>query len=84
MTNKMDNKLVELMDEDLDMVTGGAVFINRNTGKVGFSTTGAVYKYKNCNPDQIVAMCNSLAGKFATEAEYDAAIESALKAKGWI
>ncbi|MDO4746441.1 MAG: bacteriocin [Bacillota bacterium] len=79
-----NNKMFELNDEELDQVSGGKVYINANNNKLVFSTTNAVYTFKNCTYRDVRDVCEDLIGKYATEAEYDAACEAALKAKGWI
>ena len=79
-----EKKMFELNDEELDMVSGGTAFINANIGKVGFSSTKEIYTYKNCTYRDVRNLCEDLIGKYATEAEYDAACVAALKAKGWI
>lgn len=80
----MENRNFELDDEMLDQVAGGAAKINANTGVVGFTSTNAIYTYKNCTGKDVRNLCEDLIGKYATEAEYDAACVAALKAKGWI
>lgn len=79
-----EKNFIELNDEALDQIAGGTAIINANAGVVCFSTTQAVYKYKNCTGRQVRNLCEDLIGKYATEAEFDAACVSALKAKGWI
>lgn len=82
--NKKINNSVELHDEELDQVVGGGAYINANTSKIAFDTIDEVYKYKNCTYQEIRNLCESFIGKYATEAEFDAACVAALKEKGWI
>ena len=79
-----DKQMFELSDEELDHVAGGKVYINANNNKMVFSTTGTVYTFQNCTYRQVRDVCEDLIGKYATEAEFDAACVAALKAKGWI
>ena len=79
-----EKKMFELNDEVLDQIVGGTAFINANIGTVAFSSTKEVYDYKNCTYRDVRNVCEDLIGKYATEAEYDAACVAALKAKGWI
>lgn len=81
---KMINASCELNDEELDKIAGGAAYINANTGKIAFDTIDTVYKFKNCTYRDVRDLCESYIGKYATEAEFDAACVAALKAKGWI
>ena len=75
---------VELNDEELDQVAGGSAYINANTNKIAFDTISTVYEFKNCTYREVRDLCEDLIGKYATEAEFDAACVAALKAKGWI
>ena len=78
------NQIFELNDEELDMVAGGVVRVSANTNRVAFTTLKKIYNLQNCNARQARDLCESLIGQYATDAEYDAACEAALKAKGWI
>ena len=80
----LDDKIFELGDEELDQVSGGTALISANTNRVAFSSTKAIYSFKNCTYKDVRNLCEDLIGKYATEAEYDAACVAALKAKGWI
>lgn len=82
----MDNekRIIELNEDDLEAVSGGTALINARSNKVGFTTTGKIYQFKNCSYQQVRALCEGLIGQYPTEAEYDAACEAALKEKGWI
>ena len=79
-----NKQYIELNDEELDQISGGTVRISANTNRVGFTTSKRAYDLKNCTAIQARNLCEGLMGQFATEAEYDAACEAALKAKGWI
>ena len=80
----MDKQTFELHDEELDQVVGGTALICANTNRVAFSSTKEIYSFKNCTYRQVRDLCENLIGKYATEAEFDAACVSALKSKGWI
>lgn len=73
----------ELNTEELDLVAGGKAYINANNNKIVFSSTQAVYQF-NCDYRKVRDLCEDLIGKYATEAEFDAACVSALQANGWI
>lgn len=84
MDNNIKNKFFELNDEELDQVSGGTVYISAGYKQIAFSNLGTVYNLKNCTPQQARDFCESMIGKYATDAEYDAACEAALKEMGWI
>lgn len=74
----------ELNMEDMEQVAGGAAYINSRTNKIAFDSNGSVFQLVNCTGHEAAAVCSSLIGKYATEAEYDNACIAALRAKGWI
>jgi len=75
----------ELNMDDLTQVAGGKVYINTRTKKIGFKNISGVYPLQNgASPYEALELCDSLIGKYATDAEYDQACFNALKAKGWI
>lgn len=82
--SEIKNQPVELNDESLDQVSGGVIRISANTNRIGFTTSMRSYDLKNCTAVEARNLCESLMGQFPNEAEYEAACEAALKAKGWI
>ena len=73
----------ELKENEVTEVTGGKVYINSRTKKLGFTSISGVYDLK-CSPYDAVELCDSLIGQYPSDAEYDQACFNALKAKGWI
>ncbi len=75
----------ELNFDDMDMVTGGRYIINGNQHKIAFRDVQRVFKLSpDCNDYEVMAACDSLIGKYATEQEYDNACIALLQSKGWI
>lgn len=75
----------ELNVNDLNQVVGGKVYINTRTRKIGFNNISGVYPLKDgASAYAALELCDSLIGKYATDAEYDQACFNALKAQGFI
>lgn len=73
-----------LDDMELDLVTGGRYYLNRNNGKLAFENVGEIYHLVNCTPSQAMDVMDALIGKYDNQAQYDAACAAALKKKGWV
>ena len=75
----------ELNMENLEAVHGGRYIINGNKHQIAFRDAERVFKISPSVSDyQVMELCDSFIGKYATEAEYDNACIAALKSKGWI
>lgn len=76
----------EIRDEAMEQVNGGRYYLNSNNRKIAFSTKkGTVLTLNsNCNDYEVMALLDSLIGKYPTQEEYDTACVNALKSKGWV
>lgn len=76
----------EINDQELDMVTGGTVYISRDKMKVGFSSTGRKYNLKNCTFREANNLAQDLweANQTLGDAAFDALVESEMSHRGWI
>ncbi len=75
----------ELDIDILDAVTGGRYVINGNTHQIAFRDARKVFKLtESADEYDVMRLCDSFIGKYATEEEYDNACIAALQAKGWI
>ncbi len=75
----------EITDNELELVAGGNYYLNKNNGKVAFTTIkGVAFQLKNCTPGQAMDVMDGLIGKYNSTEEYDQACVDALKAKGWL
>lgn len=75
----------QVNEEMLDQVNGGRYVINGNLHKIAFRDVQKVYKLSSaCDDYEVMKLCDSFIGKYATEAEYDNACIAALRSKGWI
>lgn len=73
----------ELKDEALESVNGGRYVINAKMMKIAFRDAKKTYNLK-CSQYDAMALCDSLIGSYASEAEYDEKCISELKKRGWI
>lgn len=76
----------EINDQELDLVTGGTVYISRDKMRVGFSSTGEKYDLKNCTFRQANDLAQDLweANQTMGDSAFDALVKSEMKARGWI
>ncbi len=75
----------EMLNElDLEMVTGGRYYLNKNNNKLVFENVGEIFHLINCTPSQAMDVMDALIGKYDNQAQYDAACAAALKKKGWV
>ncbi len=75
----------ELNEEMLDFVTGGRYIVNGNKHQIAFRDVRRVFRLApEADEYEVMRLCDSFIGKYATEQEYDNACISALSAKGWI
>ncbi len=75
----------ELQDEELQAVSGGKVYVNGNTRRVGFTTIKGVFTLKDgVSPYQVLEACDAKIGQYPTDAEYDKACYDMMVSKGWI
>ncbi|MBR3739584.1 MAG: hypothetical protein IKN04_03885 [Clostridia bacterium] len=73
----------EIKDLELEQVTGGRYFINKDKKIVVFQNVAGVFQLK-CKPSEAMDAMDELIGKYKTEAEYDQACVNLLQSKGWI
>lgn len=71
--------------EDLEDVTGGEVVMSKSLNRVGFNTTGEVFKIKG----DFKTMRNRLLSLYDAnptmgEAEFDQLVKHEFQSKGWI
>lgn len=76
----------EINDQELDLVTGGTVYISRDKMKVGFSSSGRKYDLKNCTFRDAFNVAQDLweANQTLGDADFDALVESTFRDNGWI
>jgi len=76
----------EINDQELDLVSGGTVYISRDKMRVGFSALGEKYNLKNCTFRQANDLAQDLweANQTLGDAAFDALVKSEMQARGWI
>lgn len=75
----------ELNEEMLEDVNGGRYIVNGNRHQIAFRDAKKVFKLSaSADEYEVMRLCDSFIGKYATEEEYDNACINALRAKGWI
>lgn len=73
-----------LNDQDLEMVSGGRYYLNKNNNKLVFENVNEIYHLVHCTPSQATDLMDALIGRYDNQAQYDSACAAALKAKGWV
>lgn len=75
----------EINDQELDVVTGGTVFLSRDKMRVGFSSTGEKFDLK-CSFREANNLAQDLweANQTLGDAAFDALVKSEMKARGMI
>lgn len=75
----------ELNPDSLEAVNGGRYVINGDKHQIAFRDVRQVFKINESVSDyDVMEVCDSFVGKYATEEEYDNACINALKSRGWI
>ena len=72
--------------EDLELVSGGVVYLSKDYMKVGFSTLGQTFDLKNCSFGQAYALADSVYEQYKNQGNsvVDQKTKEAMQAKGWI
>ena len=73
----------ELSEHDVSTVTGGRYFVNTTNGKLVFDSRNEIF-HINGSCYEAMELMDSLIGKYATNAEYDAACVALLQSKGML
>lgn len=76
----------EINLEDMELVSGGVVYLSKDWMKVGFSTTCETFDLKNCSYFEAYGLADTIYEQHKHEgnAAVDAATKAAFKSRGWI
>ena len=76
----------QLNDQDMEMVVGGTVRLNTTRMQISFTTIKKVFKLKNCEDTDAMALVSQLYGQYknAGDKAYEEATLAAFQSRGWI